>query len=78
MARILIIDDDREVCETLESLGHRLGQECLTARNLKDGLAHLGRDAFELVFLDVRLPDGTGWRPWARSAARRRRPTSSC
>jgi two-component system NtrC family response regulator len=60
MARILIIDDDPEVCETLESLVHRLGHECLTARNLKDGLAHLGRDAFELVFLDVRLPDGNG------------------
>ena len=60
MARILIIDDDRQVCETLQSLISRLGHECLAAHTLKDGLVQLGRLEFDLVFLDVRLPDGNG------------------
>jgi two-component system NtrC family response regulator len=60
MSRILIIDDDRQVCETLESLIFRLGHECFAAHNLKDGLAHLNRTDIDLVFLDVRLPDGNG------------------
>jgi two-component system, NtrC family, response regulator len=60
MARILVIDDDRQVCETLQSLIFRLGHECLAAYNLKDGLRHLGQSEFDLVFLDVRLPDGNG------------------
>lgn len=60
MARILIIDDDAQVCETLESLVSRLGHECVAAHTLKDGLVHLGRLEFDLVFLDVRLPDGNG------------------
>lgn len=60
MARILVIDDDRQVCETLQSLNLRLGHECLWAHTLKDGLEHLGRLDFDLVFLDVRLPDGNG------------------
>ncbi|MDO9581956.1 MAG: sigma-54 dependent transcriptional regulator [Desulfomicrobium sp.] len=60
MARILIIDDDRQVCETLQSLNFRLGHECLAAHTLKDGLEQLGRMEFDLVFLDVRLPDGNG------------------
>lgn len=60
MARILIIDDDPQVCETLQSLNYRLGHECLAAQTLKDGLEHLGRTKFDLVFLDVRLPDGDG------------------
>ena len=60
MSRILIIDDDRQVCETLESLVFRLGHECFAAHNLKDGLAHLNRTDIDLVFLDVRLPDGNG------------------
>jgi len=60
MARILIIDDDTQVCETLESLVRRLGHECLAAQTLKEGLAQLGRGDFDLVFLDVRLPDGNG------------------
>jgi len=60
MARILIIDDDRQVCETLESLVFRLGHECFAAQNLKDGLACLSQTDIDLVFLDVRLPDGNG------------------
>jgi len=60
MARILIIDDDPQVCETLQSLNFRLGHECLAAHTLKDGLEQLGRMEFDLVFLDVRLPDGNG------------------
>lgn len=60
MSRILIIDDDRQVCETLESLVFRLGHECFAAHNLKDGLAHLNQTDIDLVFLDVRLPDGNG------------------
>lgn len=60
MARILIIDDDAQVCETLESLVVRMGHECMAAHTLKAGLACLDRSEFDLVFLDVRLPDGNG------------------
>ena len=60
MARILIIDDDPQVCETLESLVLRLEHECRTAQTLKDGMGHLEGGEFDLVFLDVRLPDGNG------------------
>lgn len=60
MARILIIDDDAQVCETLESLVTRMGHESMAAHTLKAGLACLDRSEFDLVFLDVRLPDGNG------------------
>jgi two-component system NtrC family response regulator len=60
MARILIIDDDPQVCETLESLVLRLGHECVTAQTLKGGMGCLEDGEFDLVFLDVRLPDGNG------------------
>ena len=60
MARILIIDDDPQVCGTLESLVLRMGHDGVAAQSLKAGLAHLVRSDFDLVFLDVRLPDGNG------------------
>jgi two-component system NtrC family response regulator len=60
MARILIIDDDPQVCETLESLVLRLEHECFSAQTLKDGLGLLEDRDVDLVFLDVRLPDGNG------------------
>ncbi|WFS61421.1 sigma-54 dependent transcriptional regulator [Pseudodesulfovibrio thermohalotolerans] len=60
MADILIIDDDLEVCETMESLISRLPHECASAHTLDSGLRMMRKKAFDVVFLDVRLPDGNG------------------
>lgn len=60
MARILLIDDDDQVCATLESLILRLGHECMTALTLAQGLQIVRDTPLDLVFLDVRLPDGNG------------------
>ena len=58
--RILVIDDDSEVRETMRSLLVRMLLECETAGTLGEGLAVLSQGGFDLVFLDVRLPDGNG------------------
>ncbi len=60
MARILIIDDDeifcRMICDELRFMGH----EGIGALTLAEGLRLAAADAFDVVFLDVRLPDGNG------------------
>ncbi|MEF2145402.1 MAG: sigma-54 dependent transcriptional regulator [Desulfovibrionaceae bacterium] len=60
MARILIIDDDLEVCGTIESLSTRLGHESVSAHTLEQGLTVLEQGDVDVVFLDIRLPDGNG------------------
>ena len=60
MANILIIDDDREICETLKSLGSRLAHQCASALSLGEGRRLIGGQHFDILFLDVRLPDGNG------------------
>ncbi len=60
MASILIIDDDQEICETLGSLATRLSHHCRSALSLSAGRAAASQDSFDIVFLDVRLPDGNG------------------
>jgi len=60
MARILIIDDDFEICETMESLITRLSHECDAAHTLDEGLKKVRANDYDVVFLDVRLPDGNG------------------
>ncbi len=60
MATILIIDDDREICETLSSLGTRLLHRCHSAYSLREGRQAIRLEPFDIVFLDVRLPDGNG------------------
>jgi len=62
MSKILIIDDDRSVCEILASLLESLGHTLTYALNLQEGLRALSEDYFDLVFLDVFLPDGNGLR----------------
>ena len=60
MADILIIDDDRSICKALEGVVRRMGHEAAYAVTLKEGLGMLSSDLYDVVFLDVRLPDGNG------------------
>ena len=60
MANILIIDDNRELCEMLSEAFTKKGlgvDFCLT---LKQGLDQLFSTKVDVVFLDVNLPDGDG------------------
>ncbi|MCP4338111.1 MAG: sigma-54-dependent Fis family transcriptional regulator [Desulfobulbaceae bacterium] len=60
MSRILIIDDDIEACETMVSLVTRLSYNSDRAHNLEDGLRLAQASSYDVVFLDVYLPDGNG------------------
>jgi len=60
MAIILIIDDDHLMCETMTRMVRRLGHETLAAETLAEGLALAAAHECDVVFLDVRLPDGNG------------------
>ena len=60
MSKVLIIDDDHSFCSMLAEGVRRLGHDPTCAYNLHEGvaLAHQGR--YEVVYLDVWLPDGNG------------------
>ena len=60
MARILIIDDDTFVAETISALIFRLDHIATTAMTLDEGLKMAAGGNFDLILLDVNLPDGNG------------------
>lgn len=60
MAKILIIDDDLGVCLALGSLSERMGQQGVSAHTLTEGLGKVSTAGFDIVFLDIHLPDGNG------------------
>ena len=60
MSRMLIIDDDIEACETMESLITRQSHGCDLAHTLSAGRSHLRNGSYDVIFLDVCLPDGNG------------------
>jgi len=60
MANVLIIDDDRLVCESIANVIKDMGHNPTCAHTLKEGMARSRSEDFEVVFLDVRMPDGSG------------------
>lgn len=58
--RILIIDDDEGMSYTLARMVEEAGYTADTAYRLKEGLKKVESGAYDVVFLDVRLPDGNG------------------
>ncbi len=60
MAIVLVIDDDKDFCETMQSLIERMDHTAISAPSLKEGLSILQRQAVDLLLLDVFLPDGNG------------------
>jgi two-component system nitrogen regulation response regulator NtrX len=59
MAKILIIDDDENIRNSLKSALERRGHSVTTAENYKKG-GELSSAGFDVIFLDVILPDGNG------------------
>ena len=57
---ILIIDDEASLRQTLARILQRAGFEVTTAANGKDGLALVHEHPFDLLYLDIRMPDMSG------------------
>jgi two-component system NtrC family response regulator len=60
MAHVLIIDDDEMICDMLSTMVRQMGHEVMCANTLQDGLQESSSGDFDVVFLDVRMPDGSG------------------
>ena len=60
MPLALIIDDDEIICLALARILSSLGCKSRLAFNLRKGLALAESEIFDLVILDIRLPDGNG------------------
>ena len=60
MSKILIIDDDVMFCRLLTSALNADGYVISCAYCLAEGLKMVSTESFDVVFLDVRLPDGNG------------------
>lgn len=56
MAKILIVDDEKDVVELLQFLLEKDGHEVLSANNGKDGLDLALKNRPDLMLLDVMMP----------------------
>ncbi len=60
MAEVLIIDDDKVICEILIKMMEKIGHQSRYALTGNDGVELANTGMFDIVFLDVNLPDANG------------------
>ncbi len=59
--RILVIDDEANICEILDEYLSRGGHEVVTASTGEDGLRLLENSAFDILITDLNMPRISGW-----------------
>lgn len=74
MPRILVIEDDMLIRRLLAELLRREGYEVVASNSIAEGTAEIARSAFDLVLLDLLLPDGDGLAACKRIRERHRMP----
>ncbi len=62
MGKVLIIDDDELFCEMLSEMVNDMGHGVKFTHSLNDGIIEAVNGSYDVVFLDVRMPDGSGLR----------------
>ena len=60
MAKIQVVDDDLMLCEMLVEQLVRVGHVADSVSTLSDALNQVVKDDYDVIFLDVQLPDGNG------------------
>jgi two-component system NtrC family response regulator len=60
VAKILVVDDELLIRTMLSEVISSLGHEVIVKENLTQGLAAAKQTCFDVIYLDVLLPDGNG------------------
>ena len=59
--KVLIIDDEVDLCNLMRSYFRRKHYEANIAHTLADGMKSLDEFVPDYLFIDYNLPDGLGW-----------------
>ncbi len=58
--RILVVDDERSITDAFGMILSQLGHHVDSAKSIKEATELLKGSPYDLVFMDLRLPDGSG------------------
>ena len=60
--KVLIVDDDHRMCDSLNKLLSSQRYELETSNSAKEAIDNLKKDVFDLVLLDIVMPDENGYK----------------
>jgi two-component system response regulator PilR (NtrC family) len=58
--KILVVDDEQLVRWFLERALKKWGHDVITAYNIHDAIKRMEKDNFDILFTDLRMPEGNG------------------
>ena len=61
MITILLVEDDKNISNTISYYLQSEGFTIHTAKNMKEGIKKIKNNDYNLMLLDINLPDGTGY-----------------
>lgn len=59
MGNVLIVDDDKLISDWIAGVVTRLGHRAVSTPRLREGLRKVESEAFDVVFLDAQMPEGS-------------------
>jgi two-component system OmpR family response regulator len=61
LRKVLIIDDEKDLCHLMKSFLSQMEYEVFTSYTLREGLRMVKDVSPDILFIDNNLPDGLGW-----------------
>ena len=60
MAKILIIDDDPNICKVLSDILRLKGYICVIAHTAREAIEEIEKNNVDIAVIDIKLPDNSG------------------
>lgn len=64
---LLVVDDDADLCAGLSDILQECGYRTCTVHDVAGAVDHLNRDEYQILLLDMKLPDGEGLQVFQKS-----------